>query len=53
MTVRELFDFITNPNITSENMEDYLQKLQEAAVARSEQDQNAQNAIDEEVHYLK
>ena len=27
MTVRELFDFVTDPNITDENIEAYLEKV--------------------------
>ena len=27
MTVRELFDFITDPSITCQNMDQYLQKV--------------------------
>lgn len=27
MTVRELFDFITDPSITSQNMDRYLEKV--------------------------
>lgn len=27
MTVRELFEFITDPSITSENLDDYLAKV--------------------------
>lgn len=27
MTVRELFDFVTDPSINSENMDDYLTKV--------------------------
>lgn len=27
MTVRELFEFITDPSITSENIDDYLSKV--------------------------
>ena len=27
MTVKELFDFITDPNITDDNIDDYLEKV--------------------------
>lgn len=31
MTVRELFDFITDPSITSQNIDQYLDKVLKAA----------------------
>ena len=34
MTVKELFDFITDPTITEENIDDYLEKAQEKAATR-------------------
>lgn len=49
MTVRELFDFITDPNVTNDNMEEYLEKIQQIASLRSEQERTAQEKIDEEV----
>ena len=34
MTAKELFDFVTDPTITGENMEEYLEKAQARAVSR-------------------
>ncbi|KAL6043785.1 Serine/threonine-protein kinase RIO1 [Balamuthia mandrillaris] len=39
MTTRELFDFITDESITAENIDDYLEKMQEKIVARLESGQ--------------
>lgn len=33
MTVRELFEFITDPSITSENIDDYLSKVRPHGLA--------------------
>uniref|UniRef100_A0A672K7J1 non-specific serine/threonine protein kinase n=1 Tax=Sinocyclocheilus grahami TaxID=75366 RepID=A0A672K7J1_SINGR len=44
MTVRELFEFITDPSITSDNSNQYLDKVSETAEERSNQDK-----VDEEV----
>ena len=34
MSVRELFDFVTDPNINDTNMEDYLEKVETCAIER-------------------
>ena len=49
MTVKELFDFITDLSITDNNLDDYLDKAQEVASQRSHEDTTAQEKVDEEV----
>lgn len=50
LTTRELFDFITDPNINKENIDDYLNTLNEIAAKRTrEQQQNAKEKVDDEV----
>uniref|UniRef100_A0A3P9KWY2 Serine/threonine-protein kinase RIO1 n=1 Tax=Oryzias latipes TaxID=8090 RepID=A0A3P9KWY2_ORYLA len=49
MTVRELFDFITDPSITPQNMDRYLEKAMEMATERTSEQRSDQNHVDEEV----
>uniref|UniRef100_A0A336LVC2 Serine/threonine-protein kinase RIO1 n=1 Tax=Culicoides sonorensis TaxID=179676 RepID=A0A336LVC2_CULSO len=49
MTVKELFDFVTDPNITDENMEDKLNDISERISERNLDELTAQEKIDEEV----
>lgn len=50
MTVRELFNFVTDPTITDSNIDEYLQKVQEIAAARTVQELlTEQEKVDEEV----
>ncbi|XP_029446407.1 serine/threonine-protein kinase RIO1 [Rhinatrema bivittatum] len=49
MTVRELFDFVTDPSITEGNMDAYLQKVMEIAAQRTEEERSSQDNVDEEV----
>ncbi|PIK33960.1 putative serine/threonine-protein kinase RIO1 [Apostichopus japonicus] len=49
MTVRELFDFVTDPSINSENMDDYLTKAMEIASQRSQEDVSEQEKVEAEV----
>jgi len=49
MTVKELFDFITDPTITDNNRDAYLDKMSETAAARTLEEVTAQEQIDEEV----
>ncbi|XP_041423663.1 serine/threonine-protein kinase RIO1 isoform X2 [Xenopus laevis] len=49
MTVRELFEFITDPSITKDNMDAYLQKIMEIAAQRTEEERSSQDKVDEEV----
>lgn len=48
MTTKELFDFVTDPNITDKNIDRYLEKAQELAEQRTLSEQPKQE-IDDEV----
>ncbi|RWS03660.1 serine/threonine-protein kinase RIO1-like protein [Dinothrombium tinctorium] len=48
MSVKELFDFVTDPNINETNIDEYLQKAQEIAEKRAE-NSNEREKVDEEV----
>ncbi|XP_070556591.1 serine/threonine-protein kinase RIO1-like [Ptychodera flava] len=48
MTMRELFEFITDPSIHEDNIEQYLEKVMEIAVNRTEEEL-AQQKIEEQV----
>ncbi|KAG9510741.1 Serine/threonine-protein kinase RIO1, partial [Fragariocoptes setiger] len=49
LTTRELFDFITDPNITKDNINEYLNRLNEIASSRTMEALSEQEKIDEEV----
>ncbi|XP_069469575.1 serine/threonine-protein kinase RIO1 [Ambystoma mexicanum] len=49
MTVRELFGFVTDPSITEDNMDAYLQKAMEVSSQRTEEERSSQDNVDEEV----
>ncbi|XP_063779178.1 serine/threonine-protein kinase RIO1 [Pseudophryne corroboree] len=49
MTVRELFEFITDPSITPDYMDAYLEKAMEIAAQRTEEQRSSQDKVDEEV----
>ncbi|XP_075069132.1 serine/threonine-protein kinase RIO1 [Mixophyes fleayi] len=49
MTVRELFEFVTDPSITQDNMDAYLEKAMEVATQRTEEERSSQDKVDEEV----
>ncbi|XP_004711697.1 serine/threonine-protein kinase RIO1 isoform X1 [Echinops telfairi] len=49
MTVRELFEFVTDPSITRENMDAYLSKAMEIASQRTKEERSSQDHVDEEV----
>lgn len=49
MTVRELFDFVTDPNITENNIDDYLERLMQKTAAYTEEERTEQEKIDEAV----
>lgn len=49
MTLKELFDFVTDPNINDGNMEDYLEKAQSIAANREVTGNNAEEIVKEEV----
>ncbi|KAM9439335.1 serine/threonine-protein kinase RIO1 [Clarias gariepinus] len=49
MTVRELFEFVTDPSITSDNINQYLEKAMEIASTRTAEERSNQDKVDEEV----
>ena len=49
MTVKELFDFVTDVTITEQNVDDYLEKMQEKAIARGLGEQSAEDEVSEAV----
>lgn len=49
MTIRELFEFVTDTNITTENIEAYLEEAMKVGAERSMEDVTEQEKIDEEV----
>ncbi|KAM7379927.1 hypothetical protein PAMP_005424 [Pampus punctatissimus] len=49
MTVRELFDFITDLSITCHNIDQYLEKAMAIAVERTSEQRSDQDRVDEEV----
>uniref|UniRef100_A0A673APM3 Serine/threonine-protein kinase RIO1 n=1 Tax=Sphaeramia orbicularis TaxID=375764 RepID=A0A673APM3_9TELE len=49
MTIRELFDFITDPSVTKTNLDQYLSKAMLVAAQRTAQQRSDQDAVDEEV----
>uniref|UniRef100_A0A665T8E9 Serine/threonine-protein kinase RIO1 n=1 Tax=Echeneis naucrates TaxID=173247 RepID=A0A665T8E9_ECHNA len=49
MTVRELFDFITDPSITRNNIDQYLEKAMVIAAERTSEQRSNQDRVDEEV----
>ena len=49
MTVKELFDFITDLSITEENLDEYLDRAMQISSQRSHHEVSEQEKIDEEV----
>lgn len=49
MTVRELFDFVTDPSISDDNIDDYLEKAQAIAANRGVEQETPEEAVKEEV----
>ncbi|KAL4623446.1 serine/threonine-protein kinase RIO1 [Arapaima gigas] len=49
MTIRELFEFVTDPSITSDNIDDYLEKAMQIAADRTVEERSNQDKVDEEV----
>lgn len=49
MTIKELFDFVTDPTITEKNMEELLENISERISGRSIDELTAQEKVDEEV----
>lgn len=49
MTVKELFEFITDPTVNESNMDEYLDVVSEKAAVRSQAETSAQEEIENEV----
>ena len=51
MSVKELFDFVTDPTISDDNIDEYLDKMQEIVLARnsSTNSSSAQQQVDDQV----
>ncbi|XP_051990716.1 serine/threonine-protein kinase RIO1-like [Xyrauchen texanus] len=49
MTVRELFEFVTDPSITSDNINEYMDKAMEMTSERTAEERSNQDQVDEEV----
>ena len=49
MTVKELFEFVTDPTITGDNIDEYLDRIQQKAINRTISDITQQDVVDEEV----
>uniref|UniRef100_A0A8C9VTQ4 Serine/threonine-protein kinase RIO1 n=1 Tax=Scleropages formosus TaxID=113540 RepID=A0A8C9VTQ4_SCLFO len=49
MTVRELFEFVTDPSITSDNIDSYMEKAMQIAADRTVEERSNQDKVDEEV----
>ena len=49
MTVKELFDFVTDMSITPDNMDNYLQRAMDITSSRTIDDVTEQDKIDEQV----
>ncbi|XDV27217.1 hypothetical protein PO909_030787 [Leuciscus waleckii] len=49
MTVRELFEFVTDPSITTDNINQYLDKAMEIASERTAEERSNQDKVHEEV----
>lgn len=49
MTVKELFDFVTDVTINDDNIEDYLERAMTLTSQRSPEDISEQEKIDEQV----
>uniref|UniRef100_A0A8C9WJM4 Serine/threonine-protein kinase RIO1 n=1 Tax=Scleropages formosus TaxID=113540 RepID=A0A8C9WJM4_SCLFO len=52
MTVRELFEFVTDPSITSDNIDSYMEKAMQIAADRTVEERSNQDKVDEEVNIL-
>ncbi|CAL8368355.1 unnamed protein product [Boreogadus saida] len=49
MTIRELFEFITDPSINSDNINEYLERAMDISSDRTVQERSDQDWVDEEV----
>ncbi len=52
MTVKELFDFITDLAITAHNLDEYLERAMKISSERSHHEVTEQEKIDEEVKII-
>ena len=52
MTIKELFDFVTDLSITSDNIDDYLERAMTISSQRTIDEISEQEKIDEEVSTL-
>lgn len=52
MTMKELFEFVTDANITDDNMDEYLEEAMKLASSRSHEELTAQEKVDEEVNHF-
>ena len=52
MTIKELFDFITDLSITAENLDEYLERAMQISSQRSHTEITEKEKIDEEVNVL-
>lgn len=53
LTVKELFDFVTDATITEDNIDLYLEKVMTLASERSTDDITEQQKVDEEVKTIQ
>ena len=53
LTVKELFDFVTDATITEDNIDLYLEKAMTLASQRTTDDITEQQKVDEEVRFLR
>ena len=49
MTVRELFDFVTDPSISDDNVDEYLERAQAIAANRGVEEETPEETVKEEV----
>lgn len=49
MTVKELFDFITDPTVNENNMDDYLDAMHENKKQKADQESDLQEQVEEQV----
>ncbi|KAI7809362.1 serine/threonine-protein kinase RIO1 [Triplophysa rosa] len=49
MTVRELFEYVTDPSITNDNINEYIDKAMEISSERTAEERSNQDKVDEEV----
>ena len=49
MSIKELFNFVTDPTISDDNIDEYLDKMQEIVLARNHSSISAQQQVDDKV----